>query len=179
MQYFKHQSNMRHDIKIRRLISKYGLEGYGLYNLVIESITESLSTKNPLPDLQETSSDIAEFYNGNTTKIDEMMEYMIDKGLFSLDEISGHIICSKVYNFLDTSQTRSKELRDMIRAYKDTKILLSRPVSDSATSGQDKSEEEKRREENIKETEKKGRDTPKDKMINTLENLAESKKVNS
>ncbi len=47
MQYFKHQANMRHDIKIKRLINKYGLEGYGLYNLIVESITESLSTAEP------------------------------------------------------------------------------------------------------------------------------------
>ena len=64
---------MRHDVKIKRVISKYGLEGYGLYNLALESITESLSTASPLPDLQETCEDIAEFYNGNTAKINETM----------------------------------------------------------------------------------------------------------
>lgn len=179
MQYFKHQSNMRHDIKIRRLIAKFGIEGYGLYNLVLESITESLSTKSPLPDLQETSEDIAEFYNGNTAKIDEIMKYMVVQGLFCFDENSGYIICSKVYNFLDTSQTRSKELRDMIRAYKETKVFLSQPVSDSATTGQDKSEEENRTEQNIKETEKGETDNPTSSIMDTVIKLSKDKNVNS
>ena len=63
------------------MISKYGLEGYGLYNLILESITESLSNDKPLPELHENCEDIAMFYNGNTSKINEMMMYMINQGL--------------------------------------------------------------------------------------------------
>jgi hypothetical protein len=37
MKWFKHKANMRHDVKLKRVIAKYGLEGYGLYNLIIES----------------------------------------------------------------------------------------------------------------------------------------------
>jgi len=118
MIYFKHQSNMRHDIKLKRVIARYGLEGYGLYNLILESITESLSTDSPLPDLQEDCEDIAEFYNANTAKINEIMNFMINQGLFDLDEITGHVMCAKLYKFLDTSQTRSEKLREMIREYK-------------------------------------------------------------
>lgn len=141
MQYFKHHANMRHDIRIKRTISKYGLEGYGLYCLILESITESLSTGSPIPSLQETSEDIAEFYNGNTARIDEIVNYMIGQDLFTLDEINGAILCHKLYKFLDTSQTRSEELRNMIKAYKIKNCYPSQTVSDKS----ERKEENKKR----------------------------------
>ncbi len=163
MQYFKHQSNMRHDIKIKRIISKYGLEGYGLYNLIIESITESLSTDSPLPDLQETCEDIAEFYNGNTAKINEIMSYMLNQGLFDLDELTGKVLCNKVYKFLDTSQTRSEKVREMIKAYKTASKIGVSDMSGRSLPNM-KEEEEKRTEEeteqNRKEEEKNSPPSP-------------------
>lgn len=131
---------MRHDIKLKRVISRYGLEGYGLYNLIIESITESLSTESPLPDLREDCEDIAEFYNANTARINEIMSFMINQGLFDLDEMTGRLLCSKVYKFLDTSQTRSEKLREMIRNYKETVKSLPETnyeVSQTVTDGHD------------------------------------------
>jgi len=167
MQYFKHFGTMRHDVKIKRVIYKYGLEGYGLYNLTLESITESLSTDSPLPDLQETCEDIAEFYNGNTAKINEIMNFMVNQGLFDLNEMNGNIVCNKLYKFLDTSQTRSTELRAMITGYKTalkkSKGLIedkSQTVTDgnrqSGTSNDksDRKEEEKNKKENKKRKEK-------------------------
>ena len=109
---------MRHDIKIKRLISKYGIEGYGLYNLILESIVEGISTDSPLPDLQETCEDLAEFYNGNTAKIDEIVRFMISQGLFEVEELTGKILCMKIYKFLEQSQTRSKAIRELIGKYK-------------------------------------------------------------
>ena len=141
MIYFKHMSNMRHDIKIKRLISKYGIEGYGLYNLILESIVEGISTDSPLPDLQETCEDLAEFYNGNTAKIDEIVRFMISQGLFEVEELTGKILCMKIYKFLEQSQTRSKAIRELIGKYK------------TATNVCDKSDriEENRIEENREE----------------------------
>lgn len=124
MQYFKHMTSMRHDIKIKRLISKYGLEGYGLYNLIIESIVENISTESPLPELSETCEDMAEFYNGNTAKINEIVAFMLNQGLFELNEITGRVLCGKVYKFLEQSQTRSKEIRDLIAQYKTVKDCI-------------------------------------------------------
>lgn len=117
MLWFKHMSNMRNDVKIKRLILKFGLEGYGLYNLILESITENLSAKNCIPDLQETCEDIAEFYNGNTSKIEEMVRFMIDQELIEA-QVEGIITCKKIYAFLESNSTSSKQLRSMISAYK-------------------------------------------------------------
>jgi len=150
MQYFKHMTNMRNDIKIKRLISKYGLEGYGLYNLIIESVVENITTESPIPELNETCEDIAEFYNGNTAKINEIMAYMINQGLFELSEITGRVLCNKVYKFLEQSQTRSKEIRDLISQYK-TVINCQRPsqtkVIEQEQNRTDKEEEQNRTEQ--------------------------------
>jgi len=150
MQYFKHMTNMRNDIKIKRLISKYGLEGYGLYNLIIESVVENITTESPMPELNETCEDIAEFYNGNTAKINEIMTYMINQGLFELSEITGRVLCNKVYKFLEQSQTRSKEIRDLISQYK-TVIDSHRPsqtkVIEQEQNRTDKEEEQNRTEQ--------------------------------
>jgi len=118
MQYFKHMTNMRHDTKIKRLINKYGLEGYGLYNLIIESITENITTDSPIPDLADTCDDIAEFYNGNSAKIDEMTRFMCDQGLIEYNNVIEKITCLKVYKFLEQSQTRSHEIRSLIANFK-------------------------------------------------------------
>jgi hypothetical protein len=109
---------MRNDVKINRLIRKYGLEGYGLYNLIVESIAESLSSDHPIPELEETAEDIADKYRGDTAKISEMMQFMLKQGLFEVDEITGRILCRKIYKFIDKSQTRSEEIRSMIEIYK-------------------------------------------------------------
>ena len=114
---------MRHDTKIKRLIAKFGLEGYGLYNLIVESITENICDDKPLPELLETCEDIATFYNGNTSRINDMAAFMVNQGLFELDEISGHIFCSKIFKFLEASGTRSEKIRHFIENYRETERL--------------------------------------------------------
>ena len=95
---------MRNDIKIKRIIKKYGLEGYGLYNLIVESIAESLSSDKPMPELEETARDIAEQYNNDTPHIEEIIKYMIDNGLFEISDMNGRLLCKKIYKFIDKSQ---------------------------------------------------------------------------
>ena len=43
--YFKHDSNARTDPKIKALINKYGIEGYGRFWIVIEVLRESARYK--------------------------------------------------------------------------------------------------------------------------------------
>jgi hypothetical protein len=130
MKWFKHMSDMRHDLKIKRLFAKYGLSGYGLYNLIIESIVQSINTNSPLPLLEEDSKDLAMFYSGNpgkleeeTKKINEMTAYMINEGLFSLDEISTKIRCDKIYKFIESSMTKSESIRSLIDDFKKASLM--------------------------------------------------------
>lgn len=43
--YFKHDSNARHDPKIKALINKYNIEGYGRFWVVIEMLREASNYK--------------------------------------------------------------------------------------------------------------------------------------
>lgn len=118
MQFFKHYTKMRHDVKLKRVIKRFHLKGYGLYNAILESIAESLCSDKPMPDLEETAQDLAEQYGEDTAEINEIMAFMLNQGLFELDEITGRLLCCKIYKFIDKSQTRSKEIRNMIEKYK-------------------------------------------------------------
>jgi hypothetical protein len=170
-------TTMRHDIKLKRLISKYGLEGYGLYNLILESIVEDLSDCSPLPGLQETCEDIAEFYNGNTTKINEMVNFMINQKLFELSDIDGQILCKKIYKYLETSATRSESLRKLIRSYKEHLKKNSHPrlpsqtVSDKSKTCHDKCD----RKEETRQDKEETRQEEKNEVIEKIYKLYPSK----
>lgn len=118
MQWYKHMTDMRYDVKMRRLIRRFGLEGYGLYNVIIESIVGGLSDESPIPDLEEESRDIAEYFGADTAKVEEIMWFCITEGLLEQDEMSGAIIAHKVYKFLQQNATSSIKIRDLIKNYK-------------------------------------------------------------
>lgn len=117
-------SNMRHDTKIKRLINKYGLEGYGLYCLILESIVEKLSDTDPNPTLEDTCEDLASFYHNDTTKVNEITCYMVNQGLLELDEVTTRLTCHKIYKFLQQNATSSEKLRNMISNYKKSQLVV-------------------------------------------------------
>jgi hypothetical protein len=118
---------MRNDKKIQRLKHKFGLKGYGLYNHILESIAEKLTSENPLPDLEDTANDIAIEYNEDTILINEMMAFMLTQGLFELCEVSTRILCNKIYKYLDSSQTKSAQIKEMIKKYKNNLAVTESP----------------------------------------------------
>jgi len=124
--WFKHMTDMVDDPKVRRLIRKHGALGYAVYNLALERIGKRLSSDSALPDLEETAEDIADLLNADTVKIEDAMRTAIQIGLFESDELTGRLVCTKMYKFLEKSQTRSKEIREMIEKYR-----VSQTVSDN------------------------------------------------
>jgi hypothetical protein len=113
MQFFKHMANMHDDPAIKRLISTYGLEGYGLYCLVLELVTSRVTNDSPIPGLDESAEDLSEFYN--CERAGEILEFIVEKKLF-LSNGSG-LECPKVYKFFQSSQTRSPAIRSLIEEY--------------------------------------------------------------
>lgn len=132
MKFFKHMSTMRNDPKIKRLISRYGLKGYGLYCIILESIVDRIEQDSPIPDLEENSEDIASFYNENTSEVNEITSFMVNNGLFEVDEITARITCMKIYRYLELSQTRSTYIKNIIKSYKKGCLNLSETVSDKS-----------------------------------------------
>jgi uncharacterized phage protein (TIGR02220 family) len=175
MKWFKHMTNMRHDVRIKRVIKKYGLKGYGLYNMIIESIAESLTNDEPLPDLEENAQDIAEYFGEDTIAINEMMAFMFNQGLFSQDEVSGRLLCDKIYKFFEKSQTRSLEMRQMIDKFKKLSNENTCPIlSETVTDFPDNSD---RIDKNRIDIEYKEEERIKSKPLFTIEDVKETKET--
>lgn len=119
MKWFKHMTGMSYDPKVRRVIRKHGIEGYGVYVAVVESIANNLETASPVPDLEETAEDLADRFNYDTAKIEQIIWDCITEGLLTQDEITGRILCVKIYKFLEQSMTGNPELRKMIKTFKE------------------------------------------------------------
>lgn len=108
---------MRHDPKIKRVVRKYGADGYALYNYILESIAGNLNPKDPLPNLEETSEDIAYDLKLDTLRVQEIVGYCLEQGLFSQDEVTGHILCLKMYKFLDDATRKSSSVVNMLNSF--------------------------------------------------------------
>lgn len=116
MQFFKHMTGMRHDPKVKRLVRKYKSDGYAVYNWILESIADSISTENPLPVLEDQVEDLSYDLGLPEKRIEEIVNYCCETGLLNIVPGKGVVYCLKIYKFLNTSQTRSDRLRQMITA---------------------------------------------------------------
>jgi len=112
MKYFKHATDMRNDVKIRRIVRTFGAEGYAIYNYVLEAIVYKIEAENPEPYLEDTAEDIAYYFNMEEQKVQEILEECVKQGLFVRE--NGVISCPKVFKYLDKASTSSSYLRDMI-----------------------------------------------------------------
>ena len=134
---------MRHDRRVRHVIKKYGIEGYGLYCLILEMISERLAPTDPSPELEDSYTDIAEDYNGDKDRIKKMIIFMVSEGLFEQND-TGHVLCPKIYKYLQGSQTRSQYMKNLIKARKQQITLsTSDPQAHIVTDGMRQIEEGK------------------------------------
>ena len=151
MKWFKHMSDMADDVKIKRLVRKHGIAGYGLYCYILERIVRRLDSDSPTPDLEESSSDIAADLGMDTVKVEEVMHFCVGQGLFDQDAVSGRIIASKIYKYLQQAQTKSGAIRTLIAEYSDagsqTVTDGHRPSETNVKTRLDKTRQEEKREE--------------------------------
>lgn len=127
MKWYKHLSGMRHDPKVRRLIRKYGSDGWTVYTVIVESIAESLDPISQIvPVLQETSEDIALEFSIDSRRVEEIVGYCVQQELLEADE-NGMVFCFKLYKYADdyfTKKQKNKESyadrnKQIIAAYKE------------------------------------------------------------
>ena len=121
MKWFKHFSKAKYDKKISRLINRYGLEGYGLYFAIVESIAFQLESTSPYPDLEEEAEDIAAFFRADTLKVAEMMKYMVDSDLLEWDGERRRVTCLKLLTHLDNTMSNNPEIKNILSSFKKLK----------------------------------------------------------
>lgn len=124
MKWFKHYSAARFDPKIRRLIKKYGIEGYGLYFAIVETIAFQLESNSPLPDLEENANDIALFFGMDTVRVEEIIKFCIEQELFQAFE-NGKLLCLKLLAHLDNTMSSNPEIRNILSNFSELQETLS------------------------------------------------------
>lgn len=143
MQWFKHMGGMRRDPQIQRVIRKFGLRGYGLYNAIVETITDRLSSESPMPtitgEIPELAEDFAAEFNESPALIEEILEFMLAKRQHLVSAEYDGITCRNVYKYLQTSQTRSSAIQGLIKDFHNARaarLLMSQHATDSLNMSQ-------------------------------------------
>jgi len=116
MKYFKHFTTVRFQPDCRKMIEKFGLQGYGLYVLFMETAAESVEAKKVDPRLSESVEDLASYFHKDTAEIAEMTAYALAENIIQMDE--GHLICEKVLELLDEYLSKSSTMRESMEIYK-------------------------------------------------------------
>ena len=124
MKYYKHMSNMSGDPVIKRIKRKFGLKGYGLYNVILEYISSQLEKHSPIPDLKDTAADIADEWNEDIRNVEEMMEFMVDQQLFTIDIETGRIVCIKMIKYLDEYLRKVPEIKNSIKEWQERQTYI-------------------------------------------------------
>ena len=98
MKWFKHETNANADAKLRRVRMKYGMEGYGLYWYCLELIGATVEPHNLTFELEHDAEIIADDTGIHYERVQEMMAYMINLGLFesSITDEKMLITCIKM-----------------------------------------------------------------------------------
>ncbi|CAB4137524.1 Domain of unknown function DUF4373 [uncultured Caudovirales phage] len=139
--YFPHFCNARHDRKIRRLRKELGVEGYGIYFMLLETLREQQDLMYPLEDLDL----LAEEFGVSEAKI----QVTVSKyDLFEIDE-SQKFFSPKMLVYLEPYFRMKEQRRDA-----GLKSAAKRQLNDRSTTVQQRKEKESKVNE-IKEEESK------------------------
>lgn len=109
MKWFKHDTTMHSDAKIKKLRLKYGMEGYGVYCLLLEYIARNIDRNNLTFELEEDAELVSHDTGIHVERIQEMMTYMVNLRLFENDV--GVVTCLKLST--RTDEYTQKLLRNL------------------------------------------------------------------
>ena len=119
MQWFKHDADASSDAKIKKLVMRYGADGYAIYFHCIELIVGNLSEQNITFELEHDAEIIADNLKIQGTsdtspvdRVNQIMRFIVGLGLF--EESNGHITCYKILKRLDSSMTSNVKMRNII-----------------------------------------------------------------
>jgi hypothetical protein len=123
MKWFKHDTDATTDARVKKLILKYGAEGYAVYFHCIELIAGDTSETNITFELEHDAEIIADNLKIKGTseesgidRVNSIMRYIVSLGLFT--EENGHVRCFKIAKRLDSSMTSSNKFRELINLAK-------------------------------------------------------------
>lgn len=131
MRWVKHDTDANQDNKLQNVLLDYGLEGYGLYWYCIELIAGKVDKDNITFELEHDARIIARNVGSTPQKVEEMMRYFVELGLF--ENCEGTITCLKLAKRLDKSMTSNPEMRLIIDNLKNPDSVMTaseKPMQD-------------------------------------------------
>jgi hypothetical protein len=121
-EYFPHDRDMRDDPKVKALRAKYGLEGYAVWNMLLESLCDADGFEVEFGD--DLSKEVLAGDIGIASELlEEMVGYMVKLKLLLL--VDGKIFSESFKKRL----APLVEKRDRDRAYRDSKTGLSTTIT--------------------------------------------------
>lgn len=119
MNWFKHDTGASNDAKIKRLLLRYGTDGYAIYFHCLELIAADVKETNITFELEHDADIIADNlkikgdqHQAPVDRVNEIMKYIVKLGLF---ECTNDVItCYKLAKRLDQSMTSNSRMRTLI-----------------------------------------------------------------
>lgn len=107
--YFPHDADMRNDTRIKALRRKFGLEGFAIYVMMIELLTDSdyFEFKNDLLSIELVAGD----FDCDPDKLTSILQYCFQLDLFQLDAETKIIRCKSLDNRLNPLLSKRKRDR--------------------------------------------------------------------
>lgn len=121
MLWFKHKSDARNSLKLRKVRRRYGADGYAIYWFCLEAIAYEVDKDNLTFELKEDAETIAFELNIQEKRVEEIMIFMVEIGLF--ESSSNMITCMKLAESIDKSMTNSPKMRKWL----ETKSVMTKP----------------------------------------------------
>jgi hypothetical protein len=138
--YFPHFSNARHDRKLKRVIKDLGIEGYGIYFMILEVLRDQQDFKYPMVDLDLLADEFG-------TSESKVLVVVNNYDLFTIDS-DEKFFSPKMLTYLEP-YFRMREQRKLAgKASADKRLSIDR----STTVQQSKGKESKEKEIKVKET---------------------------
>lgn len=183
--YFSHDANAKDDFKCMLLIEELGLEGYGIFWILVETLREQDCFKYPIRLLPSLSRK----YNTTLTKMEVVVR---NYNLFQIDEENFFFSQSLNRRMLLMDKAREqRKLAGIASGKARKKNEIERPLNECSTDDEQRKEKKENKQKEINfyqedENEKYqkineiliNKQHAKDRKLEKLENLASSSKEN-
>lgn len=148
--YFPHFCKARNDRKIRRLRKDMGIEGYGIFFMLLEILREQTELRYPMDDIDLLADEFG-------TSEENIRKVINDYGLFEVSE-DNHFFSPKLIEYLEP-YFKMKEQRSLAgkksaakrKKTDENSTTVQRPFNDRSTNKIKEKENKNKRKENVKE----------------------------
>lgn len=113
MKWFKHTTDVNLDAKKKKLLMRYGVNGYGLFYYCVEIIAGCFTSENITFELEHDSQIIAHDLKMDSAVVEEIMKYCIGIGLFQFNNRSEKIVYLGLMDQIDNSTSQSAYIKNL------------------------------------------------------------------